>query len=195
MPNNELERLIDGDQFVCSIAKPDGLLFVGGLANSYEPEYPADVDISAVMSEAELTRLVGHFNNAIQSYWPCTACYAFGCLAAPFTLGISLCVPNYCISEAEKAGLRCLEQFCLKPTFYDRAVKFRLVKSWTCTSYIEMTCPVALLSQANPIQSEDGGPVTHRAVGGASQTSDVVIIPPGGSGGRRPLNRPLRSVE
>ena len=100
----EYESLLEGDRFKARIATPDGLLFVGGLSNSYEATYPRYIHIGSVIGEAELRRLVVQFNDAVQGYWPCTACYAFGCLAAPFTLGLSLCIPNYCISEAEIAG-------------------------------------------------------------------------------------------
>jgi hypothetical protein len=183
MPVAERERLLAGASTSVIVARPDGLLFVGGLANSYEASSPTDINIDAILTEPELERLVEHFNNAIQSFWPCTACYAFGCLGAPFTLGLSLLVPNYCISEAEKAGLRCLEQFCLKPAFFTRGIKFALVKTWGCSSHIEMTFPVELLESYNPTQEENGGDTgaVHRGVGAVVTAPVGALAGPGAS--------------
>ena len=103
------------------------------------------IDIDELVSKEELEEVVNRFNESIQSFWPCTAVYACGCIMVPFTLGLSLFAPNFCVSEAEKAGVRCLHQCSLKSCYYDRSMVFRLVKSWRCSSYIELSFPSDLL--------------------------------------------------
>ena len=126
---SESENLIlEDDRFRIRIAQPDGLLFVGGLANSYCVEYSNEINFENVITEAELKQIIRAFNDQIQSYWPCTACYVFGIGAACCTLGISLFVPNMCISEAEKAGKKCLHTYSLKREYYDSKIQFALVK-------------------------------------------------------------------
>ena len=155
MDTDEGVHLLD-DRIKVRVAIPDGLLFVGGLANSYRVEYSNEVNFEQVITHRELERVANTFNDAIQSFWPCTACYAFGCLLAPITLGMSLCVPNICISEAEKAGVRCLEQFSLRRQYYDRGVKLQLVKTWTCTSYLQLSFPLELLQGSSISKTEQG---------------------------------------
>jgi hypothetical protein len=142
-----------GGMYKVRVGVPDGQLFVGGISSSYLMEYPEDIPIDDVVSEVELKRVIKSFNDSIQSFWPCSPCYLFGCFLAPFTLGVSLCVPNYCISEAEKAGRRCLEQHSLKASFYDRKIKVELIKTWNCNSYIELSFPIELLQQQGTLES------------------------------------------
>jgi hypothetical protein len=109
-------------------------------------------------------KCISLYDSAIQSYWPCSACYIFGCLCAPLTLGLSLCVPNMCITEAERAGVRSLQQFCLRRQHYDRQLQIRLVKSWKCTSWLELSFPMQLLPASYRSESghckENGSPST-----------------------------------
>ena len=64
-------------------------------------------------------------------------------------------------------GLRCLEQWCLKPAFYDRGVQFSLVKTWGCSSYVQIDFPVALLAPASQQEEEEGEEEPVLGAGGA----------------------------
>ena len=143
---SEEDVLLEADRLKVRVALPSGLFFVGGLSSSYTAEVSGlSIDIHELVSMEDLEDVVSRFNESIQSFWPCTAVYACGCIMIPLTLGLSLFAPNYCISEAEKAGIRCLHQCSLKSCFYDRGMVFKLVKTWRCTSYIELSFPSDLL--------------------------------------------------
>lgn len=50
-------------------------------------------------------------NDKLASNWPCTTLYFCGYACMPCTLGLSLCCPNFCISEAEvRCALRLIRQ-------------------------------------------------------------------------------------
>lgn len=67
-------------------------------------------------------------------------CYIFGFACAPFTLGTSLCCPNYCISRAESNLVNHLEDLSLAARYYDNKIVWKLEKScWT--SWIEIRIP------------------------------------------------------
>jgi hypothetical protein len=148
----ERAALLEDDRLHVKFGLPAGLMFVGGVSSHYELELAGDIDVAQLVPEDELIYVIQQFNDSLQSYWPCTAVYACGCVMAPFTLGASLFAPNYCISHAEEAGTRCLEQISLKAMYYDRNIKFTLKKTWGCSSYLEVSFPVSLL-----VQSESGG--------------------------------------
>ena len=149
------EPLLKKDRLRLKFAAPTGLMFVGGVSSHYELLVSDEFDFPDVVGQDELTYIVRQFNESLQSYWPCTALYACGCLMAPFTLGFSLFAPNYCISHAEAAGVRCLEQMSLKACYYHKDIKFHLKKTWGCSSYLEVSFPSSLLLS----HAESGGGV------------------------------------
>lgn len=187
----ETTLLISKDRAHVKFGLPAGLLFVGGLANAYVLEYGEEVDISAVISDNELIHVIRQFNDSITSFWPCTAVYACGCVLAPLTLGMSLFAPNYCISQAEEAGRRSLEQLSLRASYYHRDIKFELKKTWTCSSYIEINFPSKLLVpvEAGGMQeSENGDQELIRRV--PSSGSAITVAPGSKSGNSSPARSP-----
>ena len=182
--------LISKERAHVKIGLPGGLLFVGGISNNYVLEYSEEVDISAVISDDELLHVIRQFNDSITSFWPCTAVYACGCVLAPLTLGFSLFAPNYCISQAEEAGRRSLEQAGLKSSYYHRDIKFELKKTWTCSSYIEINFPSKLLVpvEAGGIQSESDDKELIRRV--SSSGNAITMAPSHLSNGSSPSRSP-----
>ncbi len=143
------------DRSRVKFANPSGLMFVGGVSSHYDLSLSDEIDFSDVIGHEELTYIVRQFNESLQSYWPCTAVYACGCVMAPCTLGFSLFAPNYCITHAEASGTRCLEQISLKGCYYHKDIKFHLKKTWGCSSYLEVSFPSSLLLS----HAESGGRV------------------------------------
>lgn len=141
----EKTSLLESSRCKVKFGHPTGLMFVGGVSSSYDLAIDDSVDVSGVVEQDELTYIIRQFNESLQSYWPCTAVYACGYVMAPFTLGASLFAPNYCISHAEAAGTRCLEQISLKGVYYHKDIKFQLKKTWGCSSYLELSFPADLL--------------------------------------------------
>jgi len=122
------------------IAKGTGLQY-GSFSSSYSAVCDNfDSVCPELISEVELFSVIQNLNEAIQQFWPCHAVYFFGVCCAPCSLGLSLMCPNTCIGKAEEAALRYLEQASLKATYYDRGIRFRLVKSWF-SSRVELSFP------------------------------------------------------
>lgn len=157
---------------------PTGLMFVGGVSSSYELALDGDIDFSEVVGQDELSYVIRQFNESLQSYWPCTAVYACGCVMAPFTLGASLFAPNYCISHAEAAGTRCLEQLSLKGAYYHKDIKFHLKKTWGCSSYLEISFPADLLIS----RDAESGVTTDNDLDLKQRKGTTITIAPGQSG-------------
>ena len=47
--------------------------------------------------------MLAAFNETVGKMWPCPLSMALGYIFAPFTLGLSLFLPNICVADAEKA--------------------------------------------------------------------------------------------
>lgn len=62
----------------------------------------------------------------------------------PCTGGLSLLCPSFCINEAEQEAKRILESYTLNSEYYDRNIRFELVKK-CLSSHIEISFPKALL--------------------------------------------------
>ncbi len=56
---------VDRGRVLVRVAVPDGLLFVGGLANSYQLDYSSEVPFDEVLSRHELEAVVKQFNRFV----------------------------------------------------------------------------------------------------------------------------------
>jgi hypothetical protein len=77
---------------------------------------------------------VEQLNFKTSQYWPCLFAYLCGYLCVPCTAGLSLCLPNLCVAEAEKVLLQEVRKIngdILAP----RKLEMRLVKG-CCTSHL-----------------------------------------------------------
>ena len=83
------------------IVKPRGKVFVNGVAAYYAMDYDQD-HLEPYLSEHEFMYLMGIINDTVNSYWPCSCSIWTGYVLAPFTLGMSLLVPNMCIRDAKQ---------------------------------------------------------------------------------------------
>jgi hypothetical protein len=94
-----------------------------------------------IVSEEDFQKDINKINEAIAEFWPCSMCYIFGFACAPFTLGTSLCCPNYCVSRAESNVIDQLEDISLAARYLDHQIVWSLRKG-CFTSWIEISIPV-----------------------------------------------------
>lgn len=114
---------------------------MNGISSCYDDTYPEE--LRGVLSEKEFGEVMHNLNDVIMSYWPCDTCYIFGYVAAPCTLGLSLCCPGKCAGMAEQHAHQCLEQFSMKKRYYENNVHWRINK--TCfSSWVEVSFPASL---------------------------------------------------
>ncbi|CAM9759658.1 unnamed protein product, partial [Ectocarpus fasciculatus] len=132
------------EQAVC---KAGGKKFVNGISSWYEDDYPRDLE--GVLTEKEFKDVMNTLNDIIMSYWPCDVCYTFGYVAAPCTLGLSLCCPGKCAGMAEQKATQYVEQVSLKKKYYENNVTWRIRK--TCfNSWVEISFPAKLKETGLP---------------------------------------------
>lgn len=147
----EKVQLIGSDEQSIIVKLPaNGLRFVNGIASNYEDKY-SDL-LVGVITETELSDIIRRLNETIKSYWPCNACYIFGFVCSPFSLGLSLLCPAYCVSHSEKYANAMLENVSLKAKYYDRRITFRIVKTWV-DSYVEIAFPAKLVSEIDRLEN------------------------------------------
>ena len=140
---------MDTTELVCvRVANARGLKF-GTFASSYALRREALPSVRSIgLDEEELMTILNRFNEAIANYWPCHAVYCFGLCCAPCTLGLSLLCPNLCVTKSEEAAKRYLEQVSLNSMWYDRHIRFRLVKTWFSSS-VEVSFPRHLVMKVD----------------------------------------------
>ena len=83
----------------CVIIPPSGKTFINGMANSYSMVYPEEY-MSSMLDCKDFHNVMENINESICSFWPCCFCFSFGYGCALCTLGLSLCCPFICITEA-----------------------------------------------------------------------------------------------
>lgn len=84
------------------IVRPAGKTFVTGLASAYSQTYDG-FNLGGHLSEDEFSVIMMSVNATITAYWPCSCSLVCGYLFAPFTLGLSLLLPNLCIADGKVA--------------------------------------------------------------------------------------------
>ncbi len=82
------------------VIRPSRSTFVTGLARQYCDKFPAE--LKGVLSQKDFEIIMEQINDTLFVYFPCTLCWGFGYLCCPFTLGLSLCCPAICVSDAQK---------------------------------------------------------------------------------------------
>lgn len=121
--------------------KGEGKHFVNGISSCYDDSFPQELE--GVLSEQEFCGVMHALNDVIMSFWPCNGCYIFGYVAAPCTLGLSLCCPGRCADMAEQKAHHFLEHTSMKKRYYENKVTWRIRK--TCfSSWVEISFPVRL---------------------------------------------------
>ena len=119
----------------------EGKHFVNGISSCYDDTFPEE--LRGVLSEKEFGDVMRNLNDTIISFWPCDTCYIFGYVAAPCTLGLSLCCPGKCAAMAEQKANHCLEHISMKKRYYENGVTWSLRK--TCfQSWVEISFPESL---------------------------------------------------
>ena len=120
-----------------------GSRFVSGIAKQYDSTFPSQ--LKGIIDEKDFENTMERINDAIIQFWPCTTCFVFGFACAPFTLGTSLCCPNFCVSKAEENLLSALDHVSMMPKYYEKKITWSLKK--TCfNSWIQIEIPHACLS-------------------------------------------------
>ena len=116
---------------------------MNGISSGYDNTY--NVALRGIVDEAEFVTTMDRLNDTIISFWPCTGCYLFGYMCAPFTLGLSLCCPAMCADQAEVKAYEFLEQVSLRAKFYDNHVVWTIRKHFFY-SCVEITFPFSMLT-------------------------------------------------
>ena len=91
------------------IVRPKGKVFVNGVAAYYAMDYDQD-RLGLYLSESEYKYLMAVINDTVNSYWPCGCSIWTGYVLAPFTLGMSLLIPNICIKDAKQNLIYAVER-------------------------------------------------------------------------------------
>mmetsp|Transcript_32465 Transcript_32465/g.49675 ORF Transcript_32465/g.49675 Transcript_32465/m.49675 type:complete len:89 (+) Transcript_32465:190-456(+) len=81
--------------------------------------------------------MVQTFNDILNSMWPCPLSETLGCVFCPVTFGLSYCLPNMCIKDAEKS-VRWKIKYYNKYRLREKGLKVELVKKCS-TSWLELT--------------------------------------------------------
>ena len=134
---------MDKDLSRVVIARSSGLRFFGGFSSSYAVAKDGLQQVAGVLTGEEIYQIITSFNEAIQTYWPCTIVYCIG-LCCP-------CCPIMCVAKAEEAGMAMLHQISLREKYYDRQVCFHLVKPTWFSSQIVVSLPTKLLTSTRNI--------------------------------------------
>eukprot|EP01016_Furgasonia_blochmanni_P032263 TRINITY_DN332_c0_g1_i13.p1 TRINITY_DN332_c0_g1~~TRINITY_DN332_c0_g1_i13.p1 ORF type:complete len:217 (+),score=16.37 TRINITY_DN332_c0_g1_i13:66-716(+) len=112
-----------------------GTTFVTGLSNTYSDDYPEEID--GMISEEEFVDAIAQINDTLQTYWPCFFSRCLGYICCPLSLGLSLCIPNVCMRDAEMMARRTIKSLN-KRVFNPRGLNVDLVKHCS-TSWLEVT--------------------------------------------------------
>ena len=86
----------------CYIIYPRSRTFVTGLAKEYECKYNRRI-LGQYISKTDYEFMIQSFNDGLITFWPCPLSESLGYIFCPVTCGLSFCLPNICIRDAEKA--------------------------------------------------------------------------------------------
>ena len=81
--------------------------------------------------------MITYLNQAINRWWPCPCSLVFGYFLSPFTLGLSLLLPNMCMSDAKIALEKAIEKENEK-SLYDKGLELEYKQAWS-TSWLELS--------------------------------------------------------
>lgn len=112
-----------------------GSSFCNGMSNRYDNQPP--FLLKEILDPKELKKFSSYMdqlNYKTAQYWPCLFAYYCGYICAPFTIGLSLCLPNICVSEAEKV-LRNEIKKINHDILSNKKLEMRLIKH-CCDSYL-----------------------------------------------------------
>ena len=104
MPKSTNNRFIikpDGKWLAAPLTVIIAPRFVTGISSRYYSDY--DESLKCYIKEREYDQMLAAFNEVVGKMWPCPLSLALGYLFCPFTLGLSLLLPNICVADAEKA--------------------------------------------------------------------------------------------
>ena len=99
---------------------------LNGISNRYDDAFTDTLE--GVLDVADFDDVVARLNRTLQDLWPCGPAYYCGICCAACTCGVSLLLPNVCVSEAEKHAAMLLANISARAKYYDRGVSFHLEK-------------------------------------------------------------------
>ena len=120
------------------VIRPSAATFVTGLAKAYDETYPEQ--LRPYLSQREFSQMMEAINDALLTYFPCCLCWTIGYLCCLPTLGLSLCCPAICISDAEQSLRDMIAGFNrkkLKSKNLEMSLKFGFSTSW-----LEIALPI-----------------------------------------------------
>ena len=116
------------------IIKPIGQTFINGLSSSYDESYPEE--LKPYIEENIYKKIIIDINETLINYWPCFCARAIGYFCCLCSLGLSLCMPNVCIKDAEETLQRQMDQYN-NSLLMTKGLSITLVKKCS-TSWLEI---------------------------------------------------------
>ena len=109
--------------------------FITGLSLSYSEEFPTE--LAPYINQSEYINSIKELNDGLSLFWPCLPARIFGYFCCPFTLGLSLIIPNSCIKDAETTLKREIKRLN-NTVFIEKGFKMTYVKGICCSSYLQI---------------------------------------------------------
>ena len=105
-----------------------GLRAASGISSNYEDIFP--LELEGIVRKKRFQDDIQYINHALADYWPCPTCFIGGYLCVPCTLGLSLLMPNICVSGAEKYVKSLMsEQLNYRLEYKERHIQWSLHRS------------------------------------------------------------------
>ena len=115
------------------ILRPLNKTWVNGLSSLYDPTYPKE--LVGVMNEEEFNFILNDINDTLFIDWPCCFCFCFDYSLCLCPLGLSLCIPHWCINSARIKAERDISK--INTDLSGRGISLKLVRKCS-TSWIEI---------------------------------------------------------
>ena len=106
-----------------------------GLCRRYYSEYDPEI-LKGQINSREYEGMLATFNETLCKLWPCPTSMCLGYILCPVTCGLSFCLPNMCIKDAEK-NLKVHLEYYNEYRFLESGLDIILVKKCS-TSWLEL---------------------------------------------------------
>lgn len=147
-----------------------GTSFVNGISSKYDDTFPKELD--GVLEANEFDDIVRRLNKTLQELWPCGPAYYCGLACCLCSCGVSLLVPNVCVSEAEKHAQMMLSNVSNRSKFYDKGVAFRLQRGFMSSNFV-VSFPKHLQREADIERGKRGQAIVRVDEPSASRLKSV----------------------
>lgn len=145
------DSMIPKNSSTCLVFRPNGRRFINGLSDSYDIIYYDE--LQPYMSEAEFKHYIEKLIDDWNTLWPCNFCFYCSYVCSFFTLGLSFCIPNLCISDALESLLNDIENLN-QNKLLQKNLKLSLQRR-CCTSWLQIELLDKIKEEENNCQNEE----------------------------------------